>query len=151
MPAAMFTLSRLIKSALLALAATLAFAPVSAEAQRGGRDAREAQRIERGESPGAGRRDRARDERRFRPRPQRRAPSRSEQDAAFENRQAGRAMPLRVIERRAIMQMDGADYMGSPVYFEDRNTYRMTFMRDGQVIRVEVDARSGRITDRTDR
>ncbi|MBC7987284.1 MAG: hypothetical protein H7X93_11550 [Sphingomonadaceae bacterium] len=60
-------------------------------------------------------------------------------------------MPLRAIEARVIREMRGADYMGNPIYFEDRNTYRMTFMRQGRVIRVEVDARSGRITDRTDR
>lgn len=76
---------------------------------------------------------------------------RADQDAALESRQAGRAMPLRVIERRVMQQMRGADYLGNPIYFEDRNTYRMTFMRAGQVIRVEVDAQSGRITDRTDR
>jgi len=79
------------------------------------------------------------------------AQPRADQDAALESRQAGRAMPLRVLEQRVIRQMRGADYMGNPIYFEDRNTYRMTFMRQGQVIRVEVDARSGRITDRTDR
>ena len=55
------------------------------------------------------------------------------------------------IERRVVTQMRGYDYLGNPIYFERSNTYRMTFMRDGQVIRVEVDARSGRIRNRSDR
>ncbi|MEM8695082.1 MAG: hypothetical protein AAGE05_03560 [Pseudomonadota bacterium] len=76
---------------------------------------------------------------------------RSEQDMVFQNRQEGRAMPLRVIERRVVTQMRGYDYLGNPIYFERSNTYRMTFMRDGQVIRVEVDAGSGRIRNRSDR
>ncbi|WP_245953784.1 hypothetical protein [Parasphingopyxis lamellibrachiae] len=79
------------------------------------------------------------------------AQQRSEQDMVFENRQQGRVMPLRSIERRVVTQMRGYDYLGNPIYFESSNTYRMTFMRDGQVIRVEVDARSGRIRNRSDR
>ena len=79
------------------------------------------------------------------------AQQRSEQDMVFENRQQGRAMPLRSIEQRVVTQMRGYDYLGNPIYFERSNTYRMTFMRDGQVIRVEVDARSGRIRNRSDR
>lgn len=79
------------------------------------------------------------------------AQQRSEQDMVFENRQQGRAMPLRVIERRVVTQMRGYDYLGNPIYFERSNTYRMTFMRDGQVIRVEVDAGSGQIRNRSDR
>ena len=79
------------------------------------------------------------------------AQQRSEQDMVFQNRQEGRAMPLRVIERRVVTQMRGYDYLGNPIYFERSNTYRMTFMRDGQVIRVEVDAGSGRIRNRSDR
>ena len=76
---------------------------------------------------------------------------RSEQDAVLSNRVQGRAMSLRMIERRVVGQMRGADYLGNPIYFERSNTYRMTFMRDGEVIRVEVDASSGRIRDRSDR
>lgn len=79
------------------------------------------------------------------------AQARRDQDTVLENRQQGRAMPLRVIERRVITQMRGFDYLGNPIYFERSNTYRMTFMRAGDVIRVEVDAGSGRITNRTDR
>jgi hypothetical protein len=79
------------------------------------------------------------------------AQQRSEQDMVFENRQQGRAMPLRQIERRVVQQMRGADYLGNPIYFERSNTYRMTFMRNGQVIRVDVDAGSGRIRNRSDR
>jgi len=79
------------------------------------------------------------------------AQQRSEQDMVFQNRQEGRVMPLRSIERRVVMQMRGYHYLGNPIYFERSNTYRMTFMRDGQVIRVEVDAGSGLIRNRSDR
>lgn len=79
------------------------------------------------------------------------AQQRSEQDMVFQNRQQGRAMPLRQIEQRVVTQMRGADYLGNPIYFERSNTYRMTFMRNGQVIRVDVDAGSGRIRNRSDR
>lgn len=79
------------------------------------------------------------------------AQSRRDQDTVLENRMQGRAMPLRMIERRVMTQMRGADYLGNPIYFERSNTYRMTFMRGGDVIRVEVDAGSGRIVDRSDR
>lgn len=74
-----------------------------------------------------------------------------EQDRVLEQRRQGEIMPLRVIERRVVTQMRGADYLGNPIYFERSNSYRFTFMRSGEVIRVEVDARSGRITDRSDR
>lgn len=79
------------------------------------------------------------------------AQPRSDQDTVLENRMQGRAMPLRVIERRVITQMRGFDYLGNPIYFERSNTYRMTFMRGGNVVRLEVDAGSGRIVDRSDR
>ena len=79
------------------------------------------------------------------------AQQRSEQDMVLENRQQGRAMPLRVIERRVIRQMRGFDYLGNPIYFERSNTYRMMFMRNGEVVRLQVDAGSGRIRDRSDR
>lgn len=76
---------------------------------------------------------------------------RSEQEAAYESRQQGRAMPLRVIERRVVTQMRGYDYLGNPIYFESSNVYRFTFMRRNEVVRVDADAGSGRIVDRSDR
>lgn len=76
---------------------------------------------------------------------------RSEQDAAYESRQQGRAMPLRVIERRVVTQMRGYDYLGNPIYFQSSNVYRFTFMRRDEVVRVDADAGSGRIVDRSDR
>lgn len=69
----------------------------------------------------------------------------------MQNRRAGRALPLRQIEGRVRNEMRGADYLGRPIYFPARNTYRMTFMRQGRVIHVEVDAGSGQIVNRTDR
>jgi len=79
------------------------------------------------------------------------AQPRSEQDMVFENRQQGRVMPLRTIEARVIQRMRGYNYLGNPIYFERTNTYRLTFMRSRQVIHVDVDARSGRIRNRSDR
>lgn len=79
------------------------------------------------------------------------AQSRSEQDAAYESRQQGRAMPLRVIERRVITQMRGYDYLGNPIYFQRRNIYRFSFIRENEVVRVDADAGSGRIVNRSDR
>ncbi|MCA1749696.1 MAG: hypothetical protein ABR601_10455 [Parasphingopyxis sp.] len=76
---------------------------------------------------------------------------RSEQDAAYESRQQGRAMPLRVVERRVVTQMRGYDYLGNPIYFETTNVYRFTFIRRNEVVRVDADAGSGRIVDRSDR
>lgn len=76
---------------------------------------------------------------------------RTEQEAAYESRQQGRAMPLRVIERRVVTQMRGYDYLGNPIYFESTNIYRFTFIRRNEVVRVDADAGSGRIVDRSDR
>ena len=76
---------------------------------------------------------------------------RSEQEAAYESRQQGRAMPLRNIERRVVTQMRGYDYLGNPIYFERTNIYRFTFIRRNEVVRVDADAGSGRIVDRSDR
>lgn len=126
--------SQLAKLGCIAVAVWLALAPVSVDAQR------------------RGDRDAAFENRRGRPPPPpRRSERRSDQDAAFENRRAGRALPLRQLEGRVMREMRGADYMGNPIYFPARNTYRMTFMRRGRAIHVEVDAGSGRIVNRTDR
>ena len=65
---------------------------------------------------------------------------------AFEATREGRSMPLPNIERRVMPFMDGADYLG-PEFNGDR--YRLKFMRDGRVIWVDVDARTGRILRRS--
>ncbi len=55
-------------------------------------------------------------------------------------------MPLRMIEAIIVPRMGGADYLG-PELIGDR--YRLKFIRDGQVIWIDVDARTGRIAGRS--
>lgn len=63
-------------------------------------------------------------------------------DRVFEDTQNGRAMPLPQLERRVMPFMGGADYLGPEM---NGGTYRLKFVRDGKVIWVDVDARTGRI------
>lgn len=77
-------------------------------------------------------------------------PRHREQDAAFEARQDGRLMSLRAIQSRIAPQMRGAEYMGSELD-PGSGLYRLKFMRDGQVIWVDVDGRTGRIVGRAGR
>lgn len=51
-------------------------------------------------------------------------------------------MPLPMIERRILPRMGDADYLG-PEFRGD--TYRLKFMRNGRVIWIDVDARTGRV------
>ena len=55
-------------------------------------------------------------------------------------------MPLPQIERRVMPFMGGADYLGPEL---NGGTYRLKFMRNGQVIWVDVDAATGRIMRRS--
>jgi uncharacterized membrane protein YkoI len=75
---------------------------------------------------------------------------RSDQRAALEARMQGRILPLREIERRVVPAMAGAEYIG---FDFDSGTaiYTLKFLRDGNVIWVDVDARSGQILRRTGR
>ena len=75
---------------------------------------------------------------------------RGDQDAAREAREQGRQLPLREIERRVLPQMKGAQYIG---FDFDSGTlvYTLKFLRDGVVIWVSVDGRSGAIIGRTGR
>ena len=63
-------------------------------------------------------------------------------ERVFEDTRKGRAMPLPQLERRVMPFMDGADYLGPEI---NGGTYRLKFVRDGRVIWVDVDARTGRI------
>ena len=56
--------------------------------------------------------------------------------------QAGNIRPIREIERIVIPRMPGAQYLGFD-YNPDAYAYRLKFIRDGHVIYVDVDARSG--------
>ncbi|WP_431863538.1 hypothetical protein [Allosphingosinicella sp.] len=64
-----------------------------------------------------------------------------DQDAAFRATQQGQILPLTAIRSR--VQVPGADYIGAE--FDPRaGVYRLKFMRGGDVIWVDVDARTGR-------
>ena len=75
---------------------------------------------------------------------------RREQDQAWAAAKSGRILPLKEIERRVLPTMAGAQYLG--VEFDaDSAVYTLKFLRDGAVIWVEVDGRSGQIIGRTGR
>lgn len=75
-------------------------------------------------------------------------PQRRDQDRAFEARKQGRILPLPEIERRVIPTMAGAQYLGPEVDF-DTGVYTLKFLRNGTVIWVRVDGRSGQVIGRT--
>ena len=74
----------------------------------------------------------------------------SDQKRAFEARREGRVLPVREIERRVVPTVPGARYLGFD--FDDgASVYTLKFLRDGQVIWVEVDGRTGHVIGRTGR
>jgi hypothetical protein len=64
------------------------------------------------------------------------------QDKARRDLRAGSVRPLREIEQKVLPSMKGAQYLG-PEYDPVAQAYRLKFIRDGRVIFVDVDARSG--------
>ena len=75
---------------------------------------------------------------------------RRDQDQAWAAARSGRILPLREIERRVLPGMAGAQYLG--VEFDPATAvYTLKFLRDGAVIWVDVDGRSGQIVGRTGR
>ena len=72
----------------------------------------------------------------------------SEQGDARKEMRAGNQLSLRDIERRVIPTMRGAEYLG-PAYDNAAMVYRLKFIRDGKVMYVDVDARTGRILRRS--
>jgi uncharacterized membrane protein YkoI len=73
-----------------------------------------------------------------------------EQDAALKGLQQGRMMPLRAIESAVVPRMRGFDYLG-PELDPSSGRYRLKFLRDGQVVWVDVDARTGHIVGHSGR
>ena len=75
---------------------------------------------------------------------------RRDQDQAWAALRQGRILRLPEIERRVLPIMAGAQYLG--VEFDQASAvYTLKFLRDGTVIWVEVDGRSGAIIGRTGR
>lgn len=58
--------------------------------------------------------------------------------------QAGNVRSLREIEQRVLPLMPGMEYLG-PEYDPAAMVYRLKFIRQGRVVFVDVDARSGAI------
>ncbi|HET9509813.1 MAG TPA: hypothetical protein VFO80_01575 [Sphingomonas sp.] len=71
-----------------------------------------------------------------------------EQQAVLAARREGRILPLSEIQRRVIPSMQGAKYLG--VDFDSGTAvYTLKFLRDGSMIWVMVDGRSGNIIGRS--
>ena len=58
-----------------------------------------------------------------------------------------RLLPIREIERRVVPTMKGAQYLGFD--FDGASVYTLKFLRDGNVIWVDVDGRTGAVLGRT--
>src|SRR3546814_1296818 len=76
-------------------------------------------------------------------------PRRFEQDAARRAMLDGQVMPFSIIKRRVEREMDGANYLGSE-FDNRRGEYRLKYMREGRVVWVDVDGRSGDIVRRSE-
>lgn len=68
--------------------------------------------------------------------------------AAQAQRAEGKILPMREIERRVVPQMRGAQYLGFD-YDPATGIYTLKFLRNGAVIWVDVDARTGQVTGRS--
>jgi hypothetical protein len=66
------------------------------------------------------------------------------QGAARRELHAGAVRPLREIEQHVLPMMSGMQYLG-PEYDPLAMAYRLKFIRDGRVIFVDVNARTGQI------
>lgn len=69
---------------------------------------------------------------------------RDEQDAARRAMLEGQVMPFALIKRRVDAAMDGASYVGSE-FNPASNRYRLKYVKDGKVMWVDADGRTGDI------
>ncbi len=74
--------------------------------------------------------------------------SRSDQGEARKEMRAGNQLPLREIERRILPQMQDSQYLRA-AYDAVAHAYRLKFIKDGRVTYIDVDARTGRIINRS--
>lgn len=72
------------------------------------------------------------------------APRRDAQGEVRKDMREGKVSSLRDIERRVLPSMPGMQYLG-PEYDPTAMAYRLKFIRDGRVVFVDVDARSGQV------
>lgn len=69
---------------------------------------------------------------------------------ALQARRQGRLLPLPEIERRVVPTMRDAQYIGFSLEMPN-GIYTLKFLRDGAVIWVDVDGRTGQVLGRTGR
>lgn len=74
--------------------------------------------------------------------------STNDQGEARKEMRAGNVLSLRQIERRILPRMKGSEYLG-PAYDSTARAYRLKFIKNGRVTYVDVDARTGRIINRS--
>ncbi len=79
-----------------------------------------------------------------------RPPRDREQEAAMRGLQQGRILPLRAIEAMIVPRMRGFDYLG-PEFDGTSERYRLKFLGAGQVVWIDVDARTGQVLGRSGR
>ena len=75
------------------------------------------------------------------------AGQRGEQDAARRAMLDGQTMPFSLIKRRVDAAMGGATYLGAE-FNQASNRYRLKYVKDGKVVWVDADGRTGDITGR---
>ncbi len=68
--------------------------------------------------------------------------------AAWEARREGRILPIREIEKRVVPTMPKAQYLGFD-FDTGSAVYTLKFLRDGNVIWIDVNGRTGAILGRT--
>ena len=73
---------------------------------------------------------------------------RSDQERAYDARRKGEVLSPRLIEGRVIPTMKGYEYLGFDLDF-GTSVYTLKFMRNGVVVWVDVDGRSGQVIGRT--
>jgi hypothetical protein len=70
---------------------------------------------------------------------------RDEQDAARRAMLDGHVMPFSIIKRRVDSEMGDATYVGSE-FNPSSNRYRLKYVKNGKVVWVDADGRTGDIT-----
>lgn len=71
-----------------------------------------------------------------------------DQDRAYDSTRQGLTLPLPLIERRIVPRMRGFQYLGPEMR---GSNYRFKFVRDGRLVWVDVDPRTGRVVDTSNR
>ena len=75
---------------------------------------------------------------------------RSDQERAYDARRQGRILSPKQVEARVVPTMKGYEYLGFDLDFGSA-VYTLKFLRDGKVVWVDVDGRSGQIIGQTGR